>query len=65
MKPEEIAELVGCYFGLQQAGNMRPAPLSFEGANAINALRKMIDGKMQEIVAKLPLGTIDRWPRKF
>jgi len=63
MTREEIAELVGQYFGLQQAGNMNPRiERGDEGSRMLNALREMIDAKKREVEAKLPPGTIDRWP---
>jgi hypothetical protein len=65
MSREETAELVGFYFGLQRAGNMRPLPLTAEGADAINALRKMLDDEMQATAAKMPPGTLDAWPQKI
>lgn len=64
---EETAELVGRYFGLQSAGNMRVFAPNAADAGAVswtvNALREMIQEDMDEIVKKLPPGTIDAWPR--
>lgn len=65
---EDVAELVGRYFGLQRAGNMRVFAPSAEMADAvgwtINSIRRMIDEDMKEIERKLPPGTIDRWPNR-
>jgi hypothetical protein len=61
----EMAELVGFYFGLQAAGNMRPNTYTPEAANTLNALREMIDLKMRQIQARLPPDTIDNWPQEM
>lgn len=64
MEREEMALEVGRYFGLQQAGNMMPpVPRGDEGSRVLNSLRAMIDEQMAKIVAELPPGTIDAWPR--
>lgn len=64
MTREETAEWVGCYFGLQKAGNLK---LGFArgpvGTFVLNELRKMIDAEMRAVEAKLPPGTIDAWPQ--
>jgi hypothetical protein len=63
MTREQTTELVGQYFGLQQAGNMMPRiERGEEGTRMLNALRAMIDTAMKEIEAKLPPGTIEYWP---
>ncbi len=61
---EQIAELVGCYFGLQQASNYHPRTPdpSGDGAVMLNALRAEMDRRMDAIKAKLPPGTVDNWP---
>ncbi|MEO6382000.1 MAG: hypothetical protein ABIO35_08380 [Nitrobacter sp.] len=65
MTREETAEWVGCYFGLQRAGNMNPPVLrGDEGSRMLNGLRAMIQAEMDKIEAKLPPGTIDAWPRE-
>lgn len=51
---EQIAELVGFYFGLQRAINMRRLPEEY-----VTFLR----AEMQDVESKLPPGTIDAWPR--
>lgn len=60
MTREEIAEWVGCYFGLQQAGNIN---VPGDGAT-INRIRKEIDARKRAIEAKLPPGAIENWPRE-
>lgn len=60
MTREETAEWVGHYFGLQRAGNIK---LPGGDADTINRFRMMLDAAMAEVKAKLPLGTIDAWPR--
>ena len=63
MRREEMAEWVGKYFGLQQAGNMMPRiERGEEGTRMLNALRAMIDEEKKAIEEKLPHGTIERWP---
>jgi hypothetical protein len=47
------AEWVGYYFGLQYAINLKRLPEEY---------RKQIMIKMTDTAAKLPPGTIDRWP---
>lgn len=65
MNREQTAELVGQYFGLQQAGNMMPRiERGEEGTRMLNALRAMIDAKIRGVEAKLPPGTIENWPRE-
>lgn len=62
----ETAEWVGCYFGLQQAANMKlPFPRDDSSSRAQNAIGDMCLAKMHEIEAKLPPGTIDAWPRQI
>ena len=66
MTREETAEWVGFYFGLQRAGNMKIAGyMGPESSRAINLLRAMIDDEMALVIAKLPPGTIDAWPRSI
>jgi hypothetical protein len=62
---EETAELVGRYFGLQKASNLKIAGyLGPEAARVHSILRALIDDEMSKVEAKLPPGTIDTWPRQ-
>jgi hypothetical protein len=65
MTREEIAEWVGCYFGLQQAINIRPQieDASGDGGRMLVALRSELRRRMDEIEGRLPPGAIESWPK--